>query len=107
MIILTTEGLLDAMICFFQGAGDQRWVTKNTPKTPQFHPKAPSQHCFWKNAPQICQKCAGPDCAGQRAETFHTIQKSFPPLPQKKTGWKVMDRQKLLMTHPITELACS
>ena len=81
MIIVTTEGLLDANDMFFQGAGDQRWVTKTPQNTPQFHPKAPFQH--WKNAPRFFTNVL--DCAGQLAETFMQYKKSFPST-KKKTG---------------------
>ena len=56
---------------------------KTPQKPPQFHPKAPSQHCIGKMHPRFVKNV--PDCAGQLAETFHTIPKIIPhPLPNKK-----------------------
>lgn len=80
----------------------------------QKHPK--NRHSFTQKRPPsiVLEKCTRDLSKMCRTvpdnwlKPFIQYQKSFPiPSPTKKTGWKVMDPQKLLITHPITELGCS
>ena len=99
---------IDAMICFFQGVGDQRWVSKNTPKTPQFHTNSALPAFYWKNAPEICHKCAGLCLPTTGWNLSYNTKNHFPSLPPKKFGGRLwISRIFDYSTHPITELACS